>query len=323
MKKIIITWFSPFVLIGLILFISSSCSNDDNKQIPTLTTKPVININQNIASTGGKISSDGGSPIIARGVCWSINQLPTISDYKTIDTSSTDSFTSSITGLNELTNYYVRAYATNSVGTGYGNIFSFKTTQIITDIDGNTYHSVTIGSQVWLLENLKTTKCNDGTIIPEVKREPTWDSMISQAYCSYNNNKTSKDTWGLLYNWYAVNTAKLCPDGWHVPSDSDWIILTNYLGGDNIAGGKLKQKGTAYWKSPNLGATNESGFTALPAGYRYEMGTFGYLGSNAVFWSSSFISGAGSFRDLNFGSSKIRSNISNPNIGYSVRCIKN
>lgn len=154
----------------------------------------------------------------------------------------------------------------------------------LTDIDGNVYHAITIGTQVWLVENLKVTKYADGTAIPLVTDDKTWFNLKTPGYCWYNNDASNKNIYGALYNWHAVNTGKLCPAGWHVPSDAEWTTLTTYLGGSSMAGGKMKEVGTTHWQSPNSGATNSSGFTATPAGYRGETGFI--PGSNALFWSS-------------------------------------
>ena len=131
-----------------------------------------------------------------------------------------------------------------------------------TDIDGNVYHTVTIGTQIWMVENLKTTRYNDGSPIPFVTDSSSWSNLTTPGYCWYNNDTTNKNTYGALYNWFAVNTGKLAPTGWHVPTDDEWTTLTTYLGGESIAGGKLKETGTTHWRTPNAGATNEIGFTA-------------------------------------------------------------
>ena len=149
----------------------------------------------------------------------------------------------------------------------------------VTDIDGNVYKTVVIGTQTWLAENLRTTKYNDGTQIPNVTAKSQWDNLTTDAYCWYNNDPaTYKATYGALYNWYAVNTGKLCPTGWHVPSDAEWTTLTDFLGGEGYAGGKLKEKGTAHWVNPNVDATDEYGIKALPAGDRYPASGFEFYG---------------------------------------------
>jgi uncharacterized protein (TIGR02145 family) len=140
------------------------------------------------------------------------------------------------------------------------------------DVDGNVYNTVTIGAQVWMAENLRTTKYNDGTSIPLVTDSTKWSDLSTPAHCWYNNDKASyKATYGALYNWYTVATDNLCPTGWHVPTTAEWQILKDYLG-SSVDGGKLKESGTTHWKSPNKGATNESGFTALPGGLPYLQG---------------------------------------------------
>jgi uncharacterized protein (TIGR02145 family) len=145
------------------------------------------------------------------------------------------------------------------------NVDFFK----VSDVDGNTYKVVIIGTQVWMAENLKTTKYSDGTPIPLVTDNTAWSNLTTPGYCWYNNDSaTIAQTYGALYNWYTVNTGNLCPAGWHVPTDAEWTILITYLGGEDVAGGKLKEAGTAHWSSPNTGATNETGFTALPGGFR-------------------------------------------------------
>ena len=146
----------------------------------------------------------------------------------------------------------------------------------VTDIDGNVYNTVTIGTQTWMKENLKTTKLNDGSDITQISDNSIWGFYTSKAYCWYNNDKiTYKDTYGAIYNLSTVATRKLCPIGWHVPSDNEWSILAKNLGGANVAGAKLKESGTLHWTAPNSEATNGSGFTALPGGYRINnYGTF-------------------------------------------------
>jgi uncharacterized protein (TIGR02145 family) len=165
----------------------------------------------------------------------------------------------------------------------------------VTDKDGNHYNAVRIGNQLWMVENLKTTKYSDGTAIPNITDGTTWAATTSPAYCWYDNDaSTYKDTYGGLYNRYAVMTGKLCPIGWHVPTNEDWTTLGTYLGGNAVAGGKLKEAGTAHWLSPNVGATNESGFTGLPTGYRYDGdGTFHNINvdkNHSDMWSSTLVS---------------------------------
>lgn len=296
--------------------------------LATLTTNAATNMTSNSATLGGNVTNDGNATVTERGICYSISQNPTTSNSKMAIGTGTGSFSNTITGLTANTTYYVRAYAINSQGTAYGNEVSFKTSSelnTVTDIDGNIYHTVTIGTQVWMVENLKTTKYNDGTSIPNVTTDNTvWTNLLTPGYCWYNNDETTyKSTYGALYNWYTVNTGKLAPLGWHVPTDTEWTTLTTYLGGGSIAGGKLKETGTSHWSSPNTGATNETGFTAIPVGGRGNYGAFGSIGYDGNWWSSAEGSAG------NAWSWYLVYNLSNvarfnylKSCGFSVRCVR-
>jgi uncharacterized protein (TIGR02145 family) len=294
---------------------------------PVVVTSNISSIQQTSAMGGGNVTHEGGSPVTSRGVCWSTTQHPTISDEKTNDGSGTGTFTSSITGLRPGTTYFARAYATNNQGTGYGEEQSFTTPTsggTVSDYDGNIYSTVHIGNQIWMAENLKTTKYSDGTSIPLVTDDTAWINLSTPGYCWYNNNDAAAQTYGALYNWYTVNMGNLCPTSWHVPTDAEWTTLTDYLGGDNVAGGKLKETGTTHWESPNTGATNETGFTALPGGYRNSLdGGFGGLGYQGTWWSASEGSSSSAWRRrLNSDGSDVDRFRYNYEFGFSVRCIK-
>jgi uncharacterized protein (TIGR02145 family) len=193
----------------------------------------------------------------------------------------------------------------------------------VLDVDGNIYKAVTIGKQLWMAENLKTTKYNDGSAIPLVTDNTKWAALSTSAYCWYNNDKTAnKNMCGALYNWYAVNTNELCPTGWHVPTDAEWTTLTTYLGGESIADGKLKETGTTHWTTLSKGATNESGFTALPSGSREYNGTFYGIGVYGHWWSSTEYSATYAyFRNMLNYSGVIR-NRDGKQVGFSVRCLR-
>ena len=195
------------------------------------------------------------------------------------------------------------------------------------DNDGNTYSTVIIGDQEWMVENLKTTKFNDGTPISNETDMTRWVQITTPAYSWYNNDAASKKVFGAVYNWYAVNTGKLCPAGWSVPSDDDWTKLTDFLGGIEAAGGKLKETGTSNWNTPNTGATNETGFSAVPGGYRYGyfwgQGTFYETGLNGYYWTATQCTDTHSWtRTLNAERPKVYRSIFVKNNGFSVRCIK-
>jgi uncharacterized protein (TIGR02145 family) len=298
--------------------------------IPTLVTSGLKSVTLTTATGGGDVSNDGGVAITARGVCWNTTGIPTIADNISSDGSGDGLFTSTLPDLVIGTKYYVRAYATNSIGTGYGNEVSFTHAEPILDADGNAYSVVTIGTQVWLGENLKTTKLNDGTAIAYVTAGQAWTNMTTPAFCYYENNESDyKNVYGGLYNWYAVATEKLCPTGWHVPSTTEFVTLLTTLGGDLAAGAKLKETGFAHWTAPNLGATNSSGFTGLPGGGRYSLfsegGAFADKGLKAYMWTSTeanYTFTAFSY-DLTYDQYNVYKSEYAKSDGGSVRCLKN
>ncbi len=299
----------------------------DCREVPVVTTTDASEITPTTAKCGGTVTSDGGASVTARGVCWSTNPNPTVADDRTIDGAGAGSFTSSIMGLTGNILYYVRAYATNSAGTGYGNEVSFTTLSssgTVTDIDGNIYQAVTIGTQVWMAENLKVTHFRNGDTIPNVTNNTTWYDLTTGAYCSYNNDTGFVGTYGLLYNWYAIDDNRnIAPAGWHVPSDAEWQTLVDHLGGSGVAGGKMKDTGTMNWQSPNTGATNESGFSALPGGFRGYSGNYYYTGSNAAFWSDTEYDRYGAwYRYLYYDYSGVDRYYYGKQSGFSVRCVK-
>ncbi len=256
--------------------------------LATLTTNNVI-AQSFTASSGGNITDDGGSTVTARGVVWSTSQNPSISDSKTTDSSGTGSYVSNFTALSPGTFYYVRAYATNITGTAYGNQQTFTAIALpppVTDIDGNTYKTVQIGTQVWMSENLKTSRYRNGGSIPYVVGNTDWQALTTGAWSNYNHDAANDTIYGKLYNWGTTLGDTLCPAGWGVPTDAEWTTLSSNLGGESVAGGKMKSIGTAYWFSPNTGATNESGFSALPGGYRHNYGSFYDISYDAFFWSA-------------------------------------
>ena len=199
--------------------------------------------------------------------------------------------------------------------------------------EGIAFKTIKIGTQIWMAENLRTTKFNDGTDIPYITDNIEWSKLTTPGYCWYNNDEASyKETSGALYNWYTVNTGKLCPSGWHVPTHEDFKVLSDYLGGDAVAGGKLKESGTVHWKGSNVGATNEIGFTALPSGlregltdYRNIQGReFFYSMDTDGFWWTSTESGSGArIRHIWRNLTTFAADYSVKNMGFAVRCIKN
>jgi uncharacterized protein (TIGR02145 family) len=194
----------------------------------------------------------------------------------------------------------------------------------VTDIDGNVYQTVTIGTQEWMAENLKVTHYRNGEDIPNVTDGVTWGGLTTGAYCEFDNDVNNVVTYGRLYNWYAVDDSRnIAPSGWHVPTDAEWQTLVDYLGGAAVAGGKMKETGTTHWLSPNTGATNESGFSALPSGYRDFTGPYYNMSSFANYWSSTEdFSNYAWFRVLLYGYTDIYRVSLNEVHGFSVRCVR-
>lgn len=296
---------------------------------PSVTTTMTSATTPTEASGGGNVTSDGGAPLTGRGVCWNTTGNPTVWDNKTTDGIGLGSFTSLLTDLQPGTLYYVKAYATTLVGTSYGQQVLFNTK--ISDIDGNVYKTVTIGTQVWMAENLKTIRFNNGDLLGTTT-PATLDisGEIEPKYqWPYLGDKYNIPTYGLLYTWYAaIDSRSLCPTGWHIPSYSEVYIMLNFLGGDTVAGNKLREVGIAHWPAPNTGSNNASGFTALPGGYRSSIGIeYGFEGllSEALFWTStlSAVDYAWSFSVRYYYFNTVYVGYSRLSNGYSIRCIKN
>ena len=289
--------------------------------LPTVTTNSVSNITETTATSGGNVSTQGSSSVTAKGVCWSTSSNPTTSDPHTTDGSGTGSFTSNITGLTANTLYYVRAYATNSVGIGYGNQQTFNTLGgggsgcegvISVNYQGQTYNTVEIGDQCWFKENL--------------------NYQTGTSWC-YDNNPANCATYGRLYDWGTA--LSVCPSGWHLPNDEEWKILegtvdTQYGVGDpewNQTGdrgfdaGKHLKSITGWYNNGN--GSNSSGFTALPGGHRNSDGSFSSIVHRGFWWSATVHSGTSAwYRNLNYNRDQVNRINSDKTNGFSVRCIK-
>jgi len=312
--------------------------------LATIRTSSVYSITLTMAIVGTFITEDGGETITASGICWGTMQNPTIADNTTTDgcLETRCSHITYLTALTANTTYYIRAYVTNNAGTAYGNQLNFTTASgfspiifnpalsynTISDIDGNTYKTVQIGTQMWMAENLKTTKFNDGTSIPLVTEDQNWRTLSTPGYCWYNNETNYTKGYGGLYNLYAVKTGNLCPVGWHVPSENEWTILADYLGGMGPANAKIRETGITHWQSLSSDATNVSGFTALPGGCRFWNGQFANLGIAIYLWSSTEYGQnlwglewdyMKNWEGTGFGSG---TGTQGANSGLSVRCLK-
>jgi uncharacterized protein (TIGR02145 family) len=198
----------------------------------------------------------------------------------------------------------------------------------ITDVDGNSYKTVTIGTQQWMAENLKVSKYSDGTMIPNVTDNTEWKNNTTGAWSYYNNDVANNAKYGKLYNWYAVSPTtngnkNVCPTGWHAPTDSEWTVLTDYLGGVSVAGGKMKIVGAINWNSPNTDATNTYLFSALPGGGRRGNGDYGSIGYSGNWWSSKeYDTDNAWYRNLENSNDAATTYFGIKGFGLSVRCLR-
>lgn len=290
MKNLKLTWKGSVILISLLVIFAGSCSKVDNipepPAPPVITTSEIFSLSSNAVTIRSIIKNDDErSAITSRGICWSLLPNPTLNNNNyTVGNLNDSILFCRIEGLTSNTKYYARALATNSEGTGYGDEIEFTTNNTLTDIEGNVFNTVSLGTQVWITENLKATKYNDGTDIPIINSG--WSNLETPGYCWYDYNVANKNITGALYNWPAVVSEKLCPVGWHVPTNVEWIALVDYVGGETIAGSFLKATGTS-WNTPNFGATNYAGFCALPGGASSDaIGYFNRKGVEGIWWSS-------------------------------------
>jgi uncharacterized protein (TIGR02145 family) len=314
---------------------------------PTVSTTLPTNIGNTSVRIGGNVTDNGGVELLERGVCYSTSPNPTINGGHTSSGTTVGAFATVLTGLAPQTTYYVRAFATNITGTSYGSQESFTTTEkpqiplTITDVEGNVYNTITIGTQTWLIENLRTTKYNDGTSIPIVADSYSWPDMTSAAYCWYNNDISNKSTNGALYNWYAVNSGKLAPVGWHIPTDAELTTLENYLiangynydgstSGNKIAKSLASKNGWSATSTTDGAVGNDftknntSNFSMLPSGYRGWSSIFDLQGMSGYLWTSSESSnGKAWLRAIGYSTVSLNRLELAQYYGFSVRCIMN
>jgi uncharacterized protein (TIGR02145 family) len=317
--------------------------------LPTIITTTPISVGIDSAIVGGNIIHDGGSSIILKGVCYSTSPRPHMGSLRTEDGAGNGPYSSILRGLVSSTAYYARSYAKNSNGVVvYGNEVNFTTSlaspgvrcpgvPTVSDIDGNVYNTVLIGSQCWIQSNLKTSRYRNGDSIQTGLSAQDWGGATTGAYAIYDNNMSIVNSYGYLYNWYtALDSRGVCPINWHVPTDKEWNDLVLYLDPftdtagnwtavqSTIAGGFLKS--TGLWASPNTGASNSSGFSSIPAGHRAHNGTYyASLGERNHLWSSSMSpNGNPWLRAMWYDNNGIyRANYDHPSSGISIRCIKN
>jgi uncharacterized protein (TIGR02145 family) len=341
MKKILNLHLLIFAPLLTMVFLFTGCKKEkEDPDVPPVVVNPTAP-----KVTTGKATWIGESSVTLNGTVNAGKEETEIvfeygptDDFEFSVSSTPDVITGSediavnvlLSDLTPGTIYYYRILAENSIGSTYGSELTFTTFLpvvfnpdvtygSVTDQDGITYKTIEIGTQTWMAENLRTTKYNDGTPVPLVTDKTEWAALTTPGLSWYNNDT---DFYGALYNWYAVNTGKLCPDGWHVPDDEEWNTLTSFIGSETIAGSKLKEAGTLHWQAPNAGATNETGFTALPGGYRTSTGVYANIKRYSYWWSSSQrTTNDAWFRDLSYGYAYADRSSSNKKSGFSVRCV--
>jgi uncharacterized protein (TIGR02145 family) len=317
----------------VVILVQSGCKKEVMlARLPKVATTQVYDVTETSASCSGNVTYDGGAFITERGVCWNQGGTPTIADSKAAGGEGSGAFIGTMEGLSPNTFYCARAYATNSAGTSYGEVMSFHTFfETVTDIDSNTYYTVVIGNREWMAENLRTTKFNDGKDIPQ-EETFDWSSITVPVYAVPKYVPDFRETYGALYNGYAALSGKLCPKGWHLPAETEWQTLVTFLGDSIVAGGKMKESGSAHWGGQDPDNTNESGFTALPAGWiRTEGGGGGGcketgingFGMATAWWSDTRVNDTVIYiHAVTAASSQVYYWFSYANEGNSVRCIR-
>lgn len=316
-------WLPVFIIISFTLI---TCKKTDNISLPIVKTYSPLYIASTEATVGCIVESDGGSDIIC-GIYMGTLQNPETSGTQFQIGSDTGVFLGQMTGLLPNTQYYIKAYAINAKGESLGDQVSFTTPGTITDYDNNVYETVKTGNQLWMAQNLGTTHYLNGDAIGTTNPSTldiTAESSPEYQW-SYGGDDANTLIYGKLYTWYTItDPRKVCPLGWHIPTDIEWTTLETALGGYAFAGSKLKEAGNAHWLSPyNIDATNESCFSGLPGGYRDWNGSFFLIKNDGYWWSSTESEAITSWiRTLNTGSPAIgRSGLIKSN-GASVRCIK-
>ncbi|HRZ96984.1 MAG TPA: fibrobacter succinogenes major paralogous domain-containing protein [Paludibacter sp.] len=302
----------------------------------TIKTNSVYDITDNSAKGEIQFINNGGSNVTNIGICWGNSMNPTfLSNNNNSTSTSTVKVSLNMTGLKEYTIYFARAFVSNAYGTSYGENIKFTTTGTsankgikfksglnygsISDIDGNIYKTITIGTQTWMAENLRVTRFRNGELIPT----KTLDDTFTESVEKYQFEQMNPEVYGKLYSWYAATDSRnICPEGYHLPSEEEWNTLINYLGGSSIAGSKMKEEGLIHWIT-NTSATNESGMTALPAGFLNAMQSMTFNSGTSNWWASNtYKPDSGISIYLIGNSSNTQKMNANRNSALSIRCIK-
>ncbi len=303
--------------------------------LPSVSTGNSSNITLNSATVSGNVTSDGGSTVTSRGICYNTMPNPTINNNVVNSGSGTGNFSSNLTGLSASTLYYARAFATNAVGTEYGDVITFTTNtpsgsgcQGLTTLsyNGHTYGLVEIGSQCWFRENLRTKSYRNGTAIPLVTNNNQWGTDQTGAYTHYDNNPSNESLHGLMYNWHAVNNPnQLCPAGWKVPSDQDMCTMEGFLGMNNpcsTENWRGTDQGTRLKDNVTWNGTNTTNFSMRASGNRNGNGSFGNINSNGYLWTSTPEGNDAFFRAFGGNRATVQRSKFAKSLGFSVRCVK-
>ena len=308
-------------------FTFTTCKKADKISLPVAITYTPLFIESTYVTIGCMVESDGGSPIVGCGIYMGLSQNPETTGTQLQIATDTGSFLGQVSGLLPNTQYFIKAYAKNVRGESLGAQVNFTTPGTITDYENNIYETVRIGTQLWMAQNLGTTHYLNGDIIVTTNPATLDISNVTspEFQWSYGGVDANVIIYGKLYTWYTItDSRKVCPTGWHIPTDSDWTSLESTLGGYIIAGSELKEAGNSHWASPyNLDATNESCFKALPGGYRNVTGGFLSLGSYGNWWSSTDGDATnGWIQSLFVQTGQISKTVFLKVNGASVRCIK-
>ncbi len=299
---------------------------------PNVTSNSIQGIVQTSVIATGTVTNDGNAPLTTRGFAWATNLNPTIANNTITVGNGIGQYSKALINLLPNTTYHLRAWAQNLAGIVYGDNLTFTTEPeniTVTDYDGNIYNTITVGNQIWMAENLKTTTYDNGTPIPQVNNPFDWAALTSGAYVWYNTEIEWKEPYGGLYNWHAItNVNVLCPQNWSVPTVQDFQTLSEFLGGNAVSGGKLKSTRTdpethPRWNTPNAASTNSSNWSAFGGGIRHTSGNFAIFGLYGRWWSTTETDLQKSNAiELTTGNGTFTVTNSFKYHGYSVRCIK-